>query len=430
MALNAVSALFASAFSKLALRDLWLARNGHVLQSAAEITTTTMAPIPLVHLNGLPYRYDPTDLTSAHDGVAVLVSADSRRYKLANDAPRGFVVEGIAATPPVSPALGDLWIVDTAPTGAWVANADDIAVYTANGWRFIAAENLIGALVLSREDDTTYQLTDAGWRPGLGTASNSDGSLRARHFGGGLIPRFAVENQTTNTPPASPADGVSYIVGPSPTGAWAGQQTRIAVREDGAWRFYVQATGWRVYDKALAADVQWTGTAWVNPLSNGQTIPRLASAYRATGEVLTVVGSNGSSSSVQYTYSDGTAPTTSQRRVTFTSLELTLAATAASKKLLFRWDNIPVAALSDTAVDPVFAVFRDAETTAALWVRASIIRDATPAVIGGVSAGSGVLLSSDGASHTYRLAVMTPVNSGISYTLPKNALFTVQEFSA
>ena len=31
-----------------------------------------------------------------------------------------------------------------------------------------------------------------------------------------------VENMTTNAPPGSPADGVCYIVGGAPTGAWAG----------------------------------------------------------------------------------------------------------------------------------------------------------------------------------------------------------------
>jgi hypothetical protein len=40
-----------------------------------------------------------------------------------------------------------------------------------------------------------------------------------------------------NTPPASPANGARYIVGTSPTGAWAGQANKLAMRLDGAWRF-------------------------------------------------------------------------------------------------------------------------------------------------------------------------------------------------
>lgn len=41
-----------------------------------------------------------------------------------------------------------------------------------------------------------------------------------------------------NTPPGSPADGARYIVGASPTGAWAGQANKLARWLDGMWTFF------------------------------------------------------------------------------------------------------------------------------------------------------------------------------------------------
>lgn len=40
-----------------------------------------------------------------------------------------------------------------------------------------------------------------------------------------------------NSPPGSPTNGDRYIVGTSPTGAWAGQSNKLAQWLDGAWRF-------------------------------------------------------------------------------------------------------------------------------------------------------------------------------------------------
>ena len=79
-----------------------------------------------------------------------------------------------------------------------------------------------------------------------------------------------------NTPPGSPAEGACWIVGPSPTGAWAGQANRLAQRIGGAWRFYVPASGWRVWDLATQQDWAWTGAAWV---TTGATVLRGSATY-------------------------------------------------------------------------------------------------------------------------------------------------------
>lgn len=85
-----------------------------------------------------------------------------------------------------------------------------------------------------------------------------------------------VINATTNAPPGSPNEGDSYIVGSSPTGAWAGRANRIAIWTEGGWRFVpgnddsgtaismgARQTGLRVYDRAAAELKIWNGSAWV-----------------------------------------------------------------------------------------------------------------------------------------------------------------------
>ena len=41
-----------------------------------------------------------------------------------------------------------------------------------------------------------------------------------------------------NSPPGSPTNGARYIVGTSPSGAWAGQANKMARWLDGAWSFF------------------------------------------------------------------------------------------------------------------------------------------------------------------------------------------------
>ena len=53
--------------------------------------------------------------------------------------------------------------------------------------------------------------------------------------------------QFVNTPPSSPQDGDTYLVGGTPTGAWTGYAYKIAACLDGAWRYYTPFNGLRAY---------------------------------------------------------------------------------------------------------------------------------------------------------------------------------------
>ena len=48
-------------------------------------------------------------------------------------------------------------------------------------------------------------------------------------------------------PPASPQDGTAYLVGPQPSGSWAGKQYQVAAWQDGSWTFLQPREGWRAW---------------------------------------------------------------------------------------------------------------------------------------------------------------------------------------
>jgi len=78
-----------------------------------------------------------------------------------------------------------------------------------------------------------------------------------------LIVQATAHGAGLNTPPTAPASGQCWIVGGSPTGAWAGRARCLAGWTDGGWRFVVPTAGMAVWVAAdgLTArfvDGQWT----------------------------------------------------------------------------------------------------------------------------------------------------------------------------
>lgn len=86
-----------------------------------------------------------------------------------------------------------------------------------------------------------------------------------------------VKSVGSNTPPGSPVNGDTYVVGTTPVaGLWFGQGNAVAYwavdAQDGnsitpniatgAWEFYTPLAGWRVYDQTT--NVAWTfnGSIW------------------------------------------------------------------------------------------------------------------------------------------------------------------------
>ncbi|MEO5808019.1 DUF2793 domain-containing protein [Devosia sp.] len=78
-----------------------------------------------------------------------------------------------------------------------------------------------------------------------------------------------VKSRTIATPPGSPMLGDAYILPASPTGAWAGHATEIAVWQNAAWSFLDPANGWQAYIEDAQAIVVFQSTAWVALAGNG-----------------------------------------------------------------------------------------------------------------------------------------------------------------
>lgn len=82
-----------------------------------------------------------------------------------------------------------------------------------------------------------------------------------------MLVQLAVDGRHLAAPPASPDEGVRYIVAADATGAWAGRSGRIAAWQDGAWLFAAPRVGWLAYVIDEGALVAWTGAAWVDAIA-------------------------------------------------------------------------------------------------------------------------------------------------------------------
>lgn len=84
-----------------------------------------------------------------------------------------------------------------------------------------------------------------------------------------------VKQIALNTPPGSPTEGDAYVIGASPTGAWAGRANCLAGYFGGAWVFVpgndssgtpiaigARHEGLRTYSQADDDLFIWSGSAW------------------------------------------------------------------------------------------------------------------------------------------------------------------------
>lgn len=266
-------------------RNLLVQRMPYVILSGETVTDlvavdpTTGTVIQDILYLGRVFHYDSTDSTTTHDGTTCLVSSEGKRYKLAQgtDVFAYSVINVTTTTPPVSPSIGDAYLIATGGTGAWSTHDDEITVYQSRGWEFI--DFGIGRFIYNEETDSYYhKKADGTWTLGFGTQSLGTGTvLPSSILGGGGRVLWIVENQTTNTPPAV-SNGVAYIIGSSPTGAWVGHAGKIAHGESSAWVIYTPGEGWKSYDKSTDTDYLYTGSAWI--ASSGDVImtPRFYTA--------------------------------------------------------------------------------------------------------------------------------------------------------
>jgi hypothetical protein len=78
-----------------------------------------------------------------------------------------------------------------------------------------------------------------------------------------LVVQLCVVSNSVSTPPADPAEGVRYIVPAAATGAFAGQESKIAAFDAGIWRFLAPVEGWAAWVKSLGAMQVFSGGSWI-----------------------------------------------------------------------------------------------------------------------------------------------------------------------
>ena len=72
----------------------------------------------------------------------------------------------------------------------------------------------------------------------------------------------AIEEAPRNDPPPNPIVGTCYIVGPSPTGMWAGKDQCIVGYTSGGWRYVAPVEGMSAYVKATGVYASYRAGTW------------------------------------------------------------------------------------------------------------------------------------------------------------------------
>jgi hypothetical protein len=100
-----------------------------------------------------------------------------------------------------------------------------------------------------------------------------------------------------DTPPISPASGDRYLVIATATGAWTGQEEKIAVYNGSSWDFIIPSKGYTVHDDEsgydLLYDAAYPAGSWVNigvSVDHASTLNKEWSASGHTGTVKTIAG--------------------------------------------------------------------------------------------------------------------------------------------
>ena len=72
----------------------------------------------------------------------------------------------------------------------------------------------------------------------------------------------AVESVGGAEPPAAPAVGQCWVVGPAPAGEWVGHAHALVAWTESGWRFHPPVAGMRAVVRETGLPVAWDGAAW------------------------------------------------------------------------------------------------------------------------------------------------------------------------
>lgn len=115
-------------------------------------------------------------------------------------------------------------------------------------------------------DPITFEATSARFSIPLlfvGQAQKEDFVNEAFAILDGLL-HCSIEEES-NAPPTEPADGDAWLVGSSPSDAWAGHAGQLALRQLGQWLFVTPRDGMQVLNKATGQRISLIEGVWHAP---------------------------------------------------------------------------------------------------------------------------------------------------------------------
>ena len=74
------------------------------------------------------------------------------------------VETGPVAEPPANPETGECWLVAAGATGAWTGKDDQLAIWSAGGWRFVAPAE--GMIVWNKAATLPLRWSGTAWSTG------------------------------------------------------------------------------------------------------------------------------------------------------------------------------------------------------------------------------------------------------------------------
>lgn len=233
----------------------------------------SIQPFPAIAIRGNDgdlefYAYDEDDTTTADDGgLTTIVVPPGRRYKKrAEVILRDSALSATEDTQPVSPSLGDTYIIPPAPSGDdWASNAETVATFTARGWIF--RQPFVGMVVYVEDDQSFYFYNQAGdWQQGLGPGSIGNGSILPEKLDDQFYV-LKVEDERNAPPGSDPTVGTKYQVGTSPTGAFSGHDREVAIWRGSAYVFLTPAEGDTIYRRDQATLFTFRSGAWTRTVA-------------------------------------------------------------------------------------------------------------------------------------------------------------------
>lgn len=111
-------------------------------------------------------------MTTPRLAITELVEGTAGNATLANRALRwieallcGELKSSVVATPPGSPAEGDLYLVASSPTGAWTGQAGKLALRIESAWQFKTPKGGMQFFDVAAKELIAYSSVESAWHP-------------------------------------------------------------------------------------------------------------------------------------------------------------------------------------------------------------------------------------------------------------------------